>query len=144
MRAEEIAVKVSEQISHEIALMGFDLIEVTFAKGALRLTIDKPLGVTLNDCVAVNKRVGLLLAAEDYIPGSYRLEVSSPGLNRRLTTRKDFEHFTGRMVKVLTKQGVRKGVLRGVEAESLLLETEGFEITIPFIDIVKANLDFDF
>ncbi|MEN6474775.1 MAG: ribosome maturation factor RimP [Syntrophaceae bacterium] len=144
MRAEEITEKVRGAVGGEIASMGYDLIEVSFSQGLLRLTIDTPKGVTLEDCVAVTRRVGLTLDTLDYIPGRYRLEVSSPGLTRRLTSRTDYEHFTGRRVKLILKQGSRCGVLQGVEGENLRLEVNGVTENIVMADIVKANLDFEF
>lgn len=144
MRAEEIVAKVSAQVAGEVAAMGFDLLEVSFTQGLLRITIDTPQGVTLDDCVAVTRRVGLILDTDDAIPGRYRLEVSSPGLTRKLTSRKEYEHFTGRTVKVLLKQGVKRGVLKEVEAAGILLETDGALLSVPFTDIVRANLDFEF
>jgi len=144
MRAEEITEKVRDAVGGEVAAMGYDLIEVNFSQGLLRLTIDTPKGVSLEDCVAVTRRVGLTLDTLDYIPGRYRLEVSSPGLARKLVSRNDFEHFTGRKVKLVLKQGSRRGVLQGLEGESLRLEVNGVTETIVMADIVKANLDFEF
>lgn len=131
-------------VSSEIALMGYDLIELDFAGGVLRLTIDKPGGVTLDDCVAVNRRVSMLLDAQDPIDGSYRLEISSPGLTRRLKSLRDFDHFSGRKVKVLTKDGLVRGIIRGLAEDSVLLDVDGSEILLQMQDIVKANLEFDF
>ncbi len=131
-------------VSSEIALMGYDLIELDFAGGVLRLTIDKPGGVTLDDCVAVNRRVSMLLDAQDPIEGSYRLEISSPGLTRRLKSLRDFDHFSGRKVKVLTKDGLVRGTIRGLAEDSVLLDVDGSEILLQMQDIVKANLEFDF
>jgi len=144
MRAEEITEKVRGAVGGEVAAMGYDLIEVSFSQGLLRLTIDTPRGVTLDDCVAVTRRVGLTLDTLDFIPSRYRLEVSSPGLTRRLTSRSDYEHFTGRRVKLLLKQGSRRGVLQGLEGENLRLEVNGVMENIVMADIVKANLDFEF
>lgn len=136
--------KVTELLSPEIAVMGFELIELDFSGGLLRLTIDKPSGVSLDDCVAVNRRVSLLLDAADPIEGSYRLEVSSPGLNRRLKTLKDFEHFSGRKAKIVTKEGTYRGIIKGLAGDNVLLDSEGSELSLHVRDIVKANLDFDF
>lgn len=124
--------------------MGFELIEMDYSRGVLRLTIDKPGGVTLDDCVAVNRRVSLLLDTRDPIEGSYRLEVSSPGLTRRLKTEKDFEHFIGRMVKIQTKEESYRGTIKGLAGDAVLLDIDGSEISLQMKDIVKANLDFDF
>ena len=125
-------------------MMGFELIDVDFSSGTLRLTIDKPGGVTLDDCVAVNRRVSLILDTRDPIEGSYRLEVSSPGLNRKLKDRKEFEYFSGRKVKIQTKEGTLKGIIKGLAGDTVLLDIDGSEFLLPLDDIVKANLDFDF
>ena len=135
---------VEALISPEISLMGYELLEIDFSGGVLRLTIDKPGGVTLDDCVAVNRRVGMILDAQDPIDGSYRLEVSSPGLTRRLKTPKDFEYFSGRMAKVQTKEGTVKGTIRGLAEDKVLLDVDGSEVLLQMQDIIKANLEFDF
>ena len=70
----------------------------------LRVTIDKPGGVTHEDCANLSREVGIILDVEDAVPGgSYLLEVSSPGLDRPLTRAVDFERFTGSLVKVTTR-----------------------------------------
>lgn len=145
MRTEKLVQGMNKLVSPEIALMGYELIELDFAGGVLRLTIDKPGGVTLDDCVAVNKRVSLLLDTQDTIEGSYRLEVSSPGLTRRLKTLKDFDYFSGRKVKIHTKEGIVKGTIKGLAEDSVLLsDADGSEILLQMQDIIKANLEFDF
>ena len=136
---------MNKLVAPEIALMGYELIELDFAGGILRLTIDKPGGVTLDDCVAVNRRVSLLLDSQDPIKGSYRLEVSSPGLTRRLKTLKEFDHFTGRRVKIQTKEGIVRGTIKGLAGDNeLFIDIDGSEILLHMQDIIKANLEFDF
>jgi ribosome maturation factor RimP len=142
MVERELMDRLYTMVNPELAMMGFDLIELEFAGKSLRLTIDKPGGVTLDDCVSVNRRVSLLLDAEDPITGSYRLEVSSPGLNRRLKTVREFEHFSGRKVKVLTAGGILRGTITGIRGETVLLEVDGAEMSVGLSDIIKANLDF--
>jgi len=144
MTEKGIQEQLTELLSPEITLMGFELIELDFSRGLLRLTIDKPDGVSMDDCVSVNRRASLLLDAQDPIEGSYRLEVSSPGLNRRLKTLKDFEHFSGRKAKIVTKEGTHRGTIKGLAGDTVLLEAEGSELSLHVTDIVKANLDFDF
>jgi ribosome maturation factor RimP len=145
MKTEGLVQDVNKLVSPEIALMGCELIELDFTGGILRLTIDKPGGVTLDDCVAVNKRVSLLLDSQDPIKGSYRLEVSSPGLTRRLKTLKDFDHFAGRKVKIHTKEGIVRGTIKGLAGDSeLFIDIDGSEILLHMQDIIKANLEFDF
>ncbi|HOO38074.1 MAG TPA: ribosome maturation factor RimP [Deltaproteobacteria bacterium] len=136
---------MNKLVAPEIALMGYELIELDFTGGILRLTIDKPGGVTLDDCVAVNRRVSLLLDSQDPIKGSYRLEVSSPGLTRRLKTYKEFDHFTGRRVKIQTKEGIVRGTIKGLAGDNeLFIDSDGSEILLHMQDIIKANLEFDF
>jgi len=144
MSITEIKQGVQALILPEISLMGYELLEIDFSGGVLRLTIDKPGGVTLDDCVAVNRRVGMILDAQDPIDGSYRLEVSSPGLTRRLKTQKDFEYFSGRMAKIQTKEGTVKGIIRGLAEDNVLLDVDGSEVLLQMQDIIKANLEFDF
>ena len=144
MSITEIKQGVQALILPEISLMGYELLEIDFSGGVLRLTIDKPGGVTLDDCVAVNRRVGMILDAQDPIDGSYRLEVSSPGLTRRLKTQKDFEYFSGRMAKIQTKEGTVKGIIRGLAEDKVLLDVDGSEVLLQMQDIIKANLEFDF
>jgi ribosome maturation factor RimP len=135
--------ELNRQVSSEVAVMGFELIGMEFSGGHLRLTIDKPGGVTLDDCVQVTQRVGLLLDALDPIEGSYRLEVSSPGLNRRLKTPREFEHFTGRKVKIQTKDQTYRGIIKGMSGESVLVDVDGIEREVPLKEIQKANLESD-
>jgi ribosome maturation factor RimP len=134
--------QVKSMVSPELAMMGYDLIDIDYSGNTLRLTIDKPGGVSLDDCVAVNRRVGLLLDALDPIPGRYKLEVSSPGLNRKLKSAKEFEHFTGRKVKVQTKEGIVRGTIKQLKDDKVLLDIDGAEFPVVLKDIIKANLDF--
>ena len=126
----------------ELSMMGFELIDLEFIGKSLRLTIDKPGGVTLGDCVSVTRRVSLLLDAEDPIESKYRLEVSSPGLNRKLKTAREFEHFSGRRAKVQTDEGIFRGTITALKGENVIFDVEGSEISVGLSDIIKANLDF--
>ena len=131
-----------------------ELVDIEF-KGSLnnrvlRIYIDKPSGVTHKDCELISDRVGTVLDIEDMIPGSYHLEVSSPGLTRRLTKESDFRHFRGRLVKIQTRQtmdGAKsfRGTLVGLEGETVTLELKNARlIQIPLTSIARANLDIDF
>jgi ribosome maturation factor RimP len=142
MSERELMDKLFTMVNPELAMMGFELIDLEFAGKSLRLTIDKPGGVTLDDCVSVNRRVSLVLDTEDPINGSYRLEVSSPGLNRKIKTPREFEHFSGRRVKIVTAEGVLRGTIKGLKGENVILEEEGSEVPVGLSDIIKANLDF--
>ncbi|OQC27043.1 MAG: Ribosome maturation factor RimP [Deltaproteobacteria bacterium ADurb.Bin072] len=143
MTNREMTDRLVNMVSPELAMMGFELIDLDFTGNNLRLTIDKPGGVSMDDCVAVNRRISLLLDTEDPIESSYRLEVSSPGLTRRIKTLREFEHFSGRMVKIRTARGLLiRGTLMGLDGESVIVNVDGAEVSMDMKDIIKANLDF--
>ena len=100
--------EIAERVA---ASAGSEIVEVELRGGGkarmLRIFIDKPGGVTHEDCANLSREVGTILDVEDVIPGgSYLLEVSSPGLDRKLTRAADYERFTGSRVKVMTRQPV--------------------------------------
>ncbi len=134
--------RLFKMVNPELAMMGFDLIELDYTGNSLRITIDKPGGVSMGDCVAGNRRISLLLDTEEPIEGSFRLEVSSPGLTRRLKAPREFEHFSGRKVKLQTSCGLIRGTLRGLAGDCVILEVDGSEVSMDMKDIIKANLDF--
>lgn len=115
----------------------------------VRVYIDKPEGVTLEDCSAVSRTIEAVLDVDDLIPHAYTLEVSSPGLERGLFSIADFERFTGRRVKMKTSLELngRKsfgGRIVGTEGETIVLDdrTHGI-MRIPFDAVSKANLRVD-
>lgn len=116
----------------------------------LRIYIDKPGGVTHADCETVSHQVGTLFDVEDIIPNQYVLEVSSPGVDRPLFKRADYERFAGNRVKVRTQQPVNgqrnfRGRLIGIEGETVKLDAENVgEIEIAFDNITKANIEYEF
>lgn len=141
---------------------GLDLVEIQyfrFGKGwVLRLFIDREAqpdgqpdpsspgsGVTLDDCVWVSREIGRLLEVEDVIPGSYTLEVSSPGLDRLLKKPKDFIRFAGRIVHVraVSPEGRRKvkGRLIGLEDGLIRLDVESKVVEIPYDQAERVQLE---
>lgn len=101
--------KVREIVERVARDRGLEVVDVEFRGGGkarmLRIFIDRPEGVTHEDCATVSNEVGTILDVEDAVPGaSYTLEVSSPGLDRRISKAADFERFTGRLVKVSTRE----------------------------------------
>src|SRR5579871_3477550 len=103
-RVREIAGRVA-------ASSGLEVVDVELRGGGkarmLRIVIDKPAGVTHEDCANLSREVSTILDVEDAVPGgSYLLEVSSPGLDRALTRPADYERFTGSLVKLTTRQPV--------------------------------------
>ena len=116
----------------------------------LRIFIDKPGGVTINDCERVSHQVGTLFDVEDLIPNQYTLEVSSPGIERGLYKRADYERFAGsrvrlRMVEPINGQRNFKGTLLGISEDIVSLEADAAgRIDIPFEQIAKANIEYEF
>ena len=115
----------------------------------LRLIIDKEKGVTLDDCTKVSRELGFVLDIKDFLPQTYHLEVSSPGLNRPLKTINDFKKYLGHKVNIKTSKtlGGRKnfkGILRSVEGDLLRVDIEGTGYEILLNEVVKANLIYEF
>jgi len=103
--------KVREIAERVAASSGLEIVEVDLRGGGkarmLRIVIDKPNGVTHEDCASLSREVGTILDVEDVVPGSsYTLEVSSPGLDRKLVRAADYERFAGSRVKLTTRQPV--------------------------------------
>jgi ribosome maturation factor RimP len=167
-RVREIADRVA-------ASSGLEVVEVEFLGGGkarmLRVFLDKPSagndpqadlsqsGVTHEDCANFSREFGTILDVEDVMPGSYTLEVSSPGLDRKLTKAADFARFAGSRIKLMTRQPVNnnrhfEGRLEGFENGRLTLDLSvashksrkkmgdaaGQKIEIEFANVEKANL----
>jgi ribosome maturation factor RimP len=116
----------------------------------LRISIDRPQGVSHADCEFISQQVGTILDVEDVIPGdSYTLEVSSPGLERKLSKPGDFERFVGRKAKVVLREPVDnqrhwEGKLTGFSQGIVALEpSAGKIIQFPLTQVQKANLKFE-
>ncbi len=143
------------------ASSGLDVVEVELRGGGkarmLRIVIDKPGGVTHQDCANLSREVGTILDVEDAVPGgSYTLEVSSPGLDRKLLRPADYERFTGSRVKLTTRQPVNgnrhfEGRLESFHQGQLRLDLStagkkvpagsvGQKLEIDLANIEKANL----
>jgi ribosome maturation factor RimP len=132
-----------------LAQLGYELIELDYApargRGTLRIFIDRPEGIGLDDCERVSREVSALLDVEDPIPGAYSLEVSSPGADRVLRTRAHFDRFVGSRVHVeLTapREGRRRytGTLAAVEDEGVVLEVDRQNVSVAFREIGRARL----
>jgi ribosome maturation factor RimP len=124
--------RVREITERVAASGGLEVVDIEMRGGGkarmLRITIDKPGGVTHEDCANLSRDVGTILDVEDAVPGdSYVLEVSSPGLDRRLSRASDYERFVGSRVKVMTRHEVNgnrhfQGRLESFEAGRLTLD----------------------
>jgi len=150
---EVVAAKI-EEIAQQVAQSeGLELVEVEVKGGGnarfVRIAIDKPEGVTHADCGLVSEKVGAILDAEDMVPGHYTLEVSSPGVERKLYKPKDYQRFQGQKAKLTLREPVDgrrtwEGTLSGFADGIILLETEpGAVRRFPFEQVQKANLKFE-
>jgi len=111
----------------------------------LRLYIDKPGGVTLDDCAVISRQLGDILDVNLEAGGSYHLEVSSPGPERPLGKKQDYERFKGKTVKIRTIRPVNdrrnfRGVLMGVSEDVITVMVNGEKIAIPFVEIARGRL----
>jgi ribosome maturation factor RimP len=129
--------------------LGYELVLLEFSphKGSanLRLYIDAAAGITLHDCEKVSREVAAELDVENPIQQSYRLEVSSPGLDRPLVKPEHFLRFRGEQVKIqtLVPIGGRRrfqGVLTGADGEQIALDTAEGAVSLPLADIERARL----
>lgn len=129
--------------------MGYDLIEIEHfpnpKHGVLRLYIDKEGGVNVDDCSNVSRQISALIDVEDPVSGQFNLEVSSPGSDRPLRRLVDFQRFTGSLVKlktVMPLEGQRnfKGRLLEASEETVVIETDDEEISLPMSAVEKARI----
>ena len=141
--------EIQKLIEPTIERLGFELtdleVRLSGQGGLLRLTIDKPDGIDLDDCEKVSHAVSALLDVEDPVPGNYNLEVSSPGLDRKLTKVEHFQRFEGETLKVTMRfpiEGRRRfrGTLVSSDDESIVVEVDGESHSLPLTMIDTARL----
>jgi ribosome maturation factor RimP len=152
--SEAVASKIEEIAQRVAQPEGLEVVEVEVKGGGnqrfVRISIDKPGGVTHGDCELVSQQVSTILDVEDVVPGGrYTLEVSSPGLERKLLKPEDYRRFQGQKARIALREprdGRRhwEGTLAGLDNGSIALETEaGTTLQFPFDQIQKANLKFE-
>ncbi|MEQ1729138.1 MAG: ribosome maturation factor RimP [Vicinamibacterales bacterium] len=156
-----IVEQVKDAATRVAATHGLELFDVQFRREAygmvLRVQIDRPGPaasaeecVSVQDCSHVSRDLSALLDVEDFIPVAYTLEVSSPGLDRPLRGRTDFERFAGRRAKVVMREAVDgqtffRGRLAGVDADYALIDGEdGRQHRVPLGLVTRANLEVEF
>jgi ribosome maturation factor RimP len=132
---------------------GIEIVEVELKGGGksrlLRISIDKPEGVTHSDCELISHQVSTILDVENLVPGAYTLEVSSPGVERKLLKYKDFERFQGKKIKAILREPVEnsrrwEGILASCADGLITLEiVEGKRIQFSFEQVETANLKFE-
>jgi ribosome maturation factor RimP len=151
---EAVASKIEEIANRVAQSEGLEVVEVEVKGGGahrfVRISIDKPEGVTHGDCELLSQQVGTILDVEDVVPGGrYTLEVSSPGVERKLAKPQDFQRFQGKKVKVTLRDPIAgrrnwEGTLAGLEDGLIRLDVErGDPVRFPFEQVQKANLKFE-
>jgi len=151
---EAVASKIEEIARRVAESEGMELVEVELKGGGnnrfLRISIDKPEGVTHADCELVSQQVGTILDVENVVPGGhYTLEVSSPGVERKLIKPQDYQRFQGRKARISLRDAVDgrrnwEGTLAGLDGATVLLETApGKTMRFPVGQVQKANLKFE-
>ncbi len=148
-RMRQIVVQASAMAEPLCESQGMELVHVEFQREPggriLRLYIDKPGGVKLEDCASVSRELGDLLDVSLEESGAYNLEVSSPGPERPIGKKVDFERFTGSKAKIRIArpmEGQRnfQGVLMGVSGDHVLLQAADRAVSIPYEEISRARL----
>lgn len=138
-----------ELLEPEVVALGFELSDLEIrlggGRGQLRLFIDHADGVGLADCEKVSRQVSAILDVEDPIPGDYNLEVSSPGLDRKLVKEEHFDRFAGENVRVKLRrpiEGKRKyrGILLAREDDEIVIKEGEDEIRIPLVEVDIARV----
>ena len=149
------AIELRSLLEPAVERMGYELVHVTLGGSktrALRMFIDAPGGITVDDCERVSRQVSDVLDVEDMVEGEYTLEVSSPGLDRPLVKQEHFEHAQGKDVSILMQGlhlGRRKfrGSLLEVHSDSVLVEIDREPYKLMYSEMQRANLvseiDFD-
>ena len=141
--------ELAKLLEPTVTRLGYELVDLEVrlggSGGMVRLFIDKPEGIGLEDCEKVSRAVSALLDVEDPVPGNYNLEVSSPGLDRKLTKVEHFQRFAGETVKVQMRfpiEGRRRfrGTLVSSDDENIVVEVDGESFSLPLKTIDTARL----
>lgn len=154
MSKAKVTAQVEEIAKPIVDSLQLELVEVEYVKeGAnwyLRVYIDKPGGVDLDDCQAVSEQLDKLLDEKDPIPNSYILEVSSPGIERPLKRPEDYQRFAGKLVNIKTYAPIDgqksiSGKLIGLEqGDTVVIEIDGKQLRLPLNSIASARLAIEF
>jgi ribosome maturation factor RimP len=148
---KELLERVTRLVEPILREQSLDLVDIEFKpsgrRWSLRLFIDKEGGVTIGDCERVSRELGRILDVEDFIEKSYLLEVSSPGLDRPLKKKEDFERYRGREARVITTIPINgkndlRGKIAAITDEKVEIEGETDRYEVPLHAIKRANLEF--
>ncbi len=147
---QELEAKLTELVSGAVIECGAELVELQFVQrkssALLRILADKVGGISLDQCAEISRRVSFLLETTDPIEGRFTLEVSSPGLDRPLTSRDDFRRKVGERVRLTVTEAERtrdvEGEIVKVEDNRLSLSTAAGEAEFPLDRVVRGKIIF--
>ncbi len=147
---QELESKLSTLLEPVISEAGAELVELQFVQrkssALLRVLVDKVGGISLDECAEISRRTAFLLETSDPIEGRYTLEVSSPGLDRPLTTAADFRRKIGEQVRLTVRRGEQVGDVTGeitkIDATQLTLSTADGERDFQLADVVRGKIIF--
>ncbi len=141
--------QIADMLGATVEALGFDLWGVEYLSqgrhSVVRVYIDGPRGITVDDCAAVSEQVGSVLDVEDPVSGEYTLEVSSPGVDRLLFRPEQYPGYVGETIELRLRsafEGRRKfrGVLKGVEGDDVVVQVDDHEYLLPYGTIEKARI----
>lgn len=144
--------KIEPEMTRTLSDFGYELVLMKFGgppgNQTLSVYIDKPGGVTTNDCQYMTERISVLLDLLDPIAGPYHLLVSSPGVNRPLTRDEDFTRFAGKKAAVTFrdaegKRATVRGQLRGIEEGAVVVEVDEQPQSVPLDEVEQAHLVYE-
>lgn len=148
--------QVEQQIQRIVESEGLELVHIDYRKQGrgylLRVDIDKEGGVNIDDCQLVSQQVSTWLDVEDPIPGELELQVSSPGLDRKFYSTKDYEKFIGRLVRVKTSKPIRGlhvivGRLKSFDGSAIVVTDPVIkkdpDFAVPLSDIKETRLEVE-
>lgn len=149
MENQPIVDRVKELIAPLLEQKAIDLVEINYRqvgrRKILRFLVDKTPGITLDECTAINEEIAAIMDKEDTIATSYVLEVSSPGLDRPIISKRDFDRAIGKKMDIFLKDPLKDkfqytGILKGVKEDSISLKIKNGLVNIPLGIINKGKL----
>ncbi len=141
--------QIGEMLQTTVVALGYQLWGVEYTPqgrhSIVRIFIDSPAGISVDDCASVSAQVSSILDVEDPITGEYTLEVSSPGTDRLLFKLEQYSSYVGEMVELRLRsafEGRRKfkGVLKGIEGDEVVIQIDDHDLLLPFDAIEKARV----